>query len=268
MDEIERNLAAYEKDSNAERTIRDTISGAYKDLRPEAGIVAHYENQQLPSFFNAFSGYGMGTGADDMSPLARLQAATGEVGRHGASAQVARSVFDTRRAGMEDLIRSALDRWRTGYTMTQDSWNRAMQERQFAEQQRQFNEQMAAQAAARARASGGVGGGQPNPWSIEWGTGGNGAPGGVPNNPTAVANTASTTATPSYNLGRISNPRAALTPVTRPLGLSGVSFGYGGPGNISGYQMPGNLPAGFISTVKKPRNVQGTTLNQSGGLFR
>lgn len=125
MDQAEQTLRAYENDLNAEKTIRDTVTKAYGDLKPELQQIQDYENQQFPTFYDRLnSGYGMGTGAADMSPTARLGTAWGDVGRLSSTANVARGIFDVRRAGMEDLIGTALNQWNTGYGMAQNAWDR------------------------------------------------------------------------------------------------------------------------------------------------
>lgn len=125
MDQAEQTLRAYEGDLNAEKTIRDSITKAYGDLKPELQQIQDYENQQFPTFYDRLnSGYGMGTDAASMSPTARLGAAWGDVGRLSSTANVARGIFDTRRAGMEDLIKSSLNQWQTGYGMAQNAWDR------------------------------------------------------------------------------------------------------------------------------------------------
>lgn len=133
MDQAEQTLRAYEGDLNAEKTIRDSITKAYGDLKPELQQIQDYENQQFPTFYDRLnSGYGMGTDAASMSPTARLGAAWGDVGRLSSTANVARGVFDTRRAGMEDLIKASLNQWQTGYGMAQNAWDRAYKLRSLA----------------------------------------------------------------------------------------------------------------------------------------
>ena len=139
MDEIEQNLRAYEDDPAAARTIRDTITDAYRGLKPELETIHKYETEQLPAFYNAYSGYGMGTGAADLDPTARMQMASGDVARKSALARTARDIFDTRRAGMEDLIKAGIDQWQTGYGMAQNRWGREMEGRKFDESVRQFD---------------------------------------------------------------------------------------------------------------------------------
>jgi len=142
--DIEETLRAYESDPTAESTIRKTITDAYQGLRPELETIAKYETEQLPSFYDAFSGYGMGTTAADLSPTSRLQAATQDVARKSALAQVARGIFGTRQAGMEDLIGQGVGQWQTGYGMAQNAYDRYIQQKQFDEQVRQFNASLAA----------------------------------------------------------------------------------------------------------------------------
>lgn len=133
MDSIEQSLRAYENDKNVEQNIRNAITGAYKNLKPELTTINTYENQQFPEFYNQLqTGYGAGVGAQDLDPTARLQNAWGEVGRLSTNANVARGVLDVRRAGMEDLIAAALKRWELGYSMKQSAWDRAYKQAQLA----------------------------------------------------------------------------------------------------------------------------------------
>lgn len=152
LEESLQNLRAYEQDTNPLGTIRDTLTTAYDNLRPELEAVHKYEQEQLPSFYDAFTGYGMGTGSADMDPLTRLRTATGDVARKGAIAMTARDVLGVRQARMEDLIKQAMNQWSTGYGMAQDSWQRAWAQKQHEDQMALAREQM-------ARSSGGVPGG-------------------------------------------------------------------------------------------------------------
>jgi len=138
----EEQLAIYEKDTNAEANIRKAITEAYQDLKPESELVHTYENSQFPSFYSTLNGYG--TGAADLSPTAQLQNAWGEVGRRSTSANVARDVFDVRRAGMEDLIKSGMNQWQQGYTGAQNSWQRWWAQKQHEDQMRIQRAQIAA----------------------------------------------------------------------------------------------------------------------------
>ena len=138
----EEQLAIYEKDTNAEANIRKAITEAYQDLKPESELVHTYENSQFPSFYSTLNGYG--TGAADLSPTAQLQNAWGEVGRRSTSANVARDVFDVRRAGMEDLIKSGMNQWNQGYTGAQNAWQRWWAQKQHEDQMRMQRAQIAA----------------------------------------------------------------------------------------------------------------------------
>lgn len=153
LDEAVQNLRVYEQDTDPLRTIRDTITGAYDSLRPELETIHKYETEQLPSFYDAFSGFGMGTGAADMDPLTRLQSATGDVARKGALARTSRDIFDVRKSRMEDLIRDTYGQWQTGYGAAQNAWQRAWAQKQHEDQMALAREQMA--AAQRASSSGG-----------------------------------------------------------------------------------------------------------------
>ena len=139
MEESEKMLGAYENDSAVERTIRDSITGAYGNLRPEIETVRKYETEQLPAFYNAYSGYGMGTGAADLDPLARMQAASGDVARKSALGRTARDIFDVSKAGMEDLIGEGMRQWERGYGMAQNKWGRDFEGKEFDEGVRQFD---------------------------------------------------------------------------------------------------------------------------------
>jgi hypothetical protein len=139
----EAALRAYEQDTNPQDVIRKSISGAYQDLRPELDLVHGYETAQMPTFYNAFSGYGMGTGADDMSPQARLASASRDVARKSATARTARGILDTRRAGMEQLIGDTFNQWNQGYGMAQNQYNRWWQQQQAEEDKRRWEAEMA-----------------------------------------------------------------------------------------------------------------------------
>lgn len=140
----EENISLYEKDTNAEQKIRDAITGAYQNLKPESELVNTYENQQFPSFYSGMSGYGADTGLTNLDPLTLLQNAWGEQARMATAAQTARDAFGIRKAGMEDLIKTGVGQWATGYQGAQNAYDRWFQQKQFEEQQRQFNAQLAA----------------------------------------------------------------------------------------------------------------------------
>lgn len=139
----EEQLRIYENDINAERNIRDAITEAYNDLRPESEAVRTYESQQFPAFYDVFHGYGAGGGASDLSPTALLGNAWANVGQKSATAQVARDVFNTRQAGMEDLIGQALRQWQQGYAGAQSGYERWWREKQAEEDKRRWEAQMA-----------------------------------------------------------------------------------------------------------------------------
>jgi len=152
LEEAQQMLNAYRNTPDPQGFIRDTITkNVYNDLRPEVETLAHYEQSTLPSFYNAFSGYGMGTGAADMSPTAKMQSAMADVARQSAMAQTARGVLDTRRMRMEDLIGRFQDQWRQGYGMARDqydmSWQQQLEQRRQMEADRAYELQR--QAAAR-----------------------------------------------------------------------------------------------------------------------
>ena len=152
----EQTLKAYEKDANAKQTIQKAITEAYQNLQPELELTHGYETAGMPTFYESFnSGYGVGTGADQMDPLARLNSAAQNVALKSAAARAARGILDTRRTGMNDLIADAYDQWRTGYGMATDAYNRQKQEEAAAEQIRQFNENLALQRYAASRSGGG-----------------------------------------------------------------------------------------------------------------
>lgn len=149
LDQAVQNLRVYEQDTNPLRTVRDTITDAYQGLRPELETIHKYETEQLPAFYDAFSGFGMGTGAADIDPLSRMQFATGDVARKGALARTARDIFDTRQARMEDLIKDTYNQWQTGYGAAQNAWQRAWAQKQHEDQMALEREKMA--AAQRAQ---------------------------------------------------------------------------------------------------------------------
>ena len=151
----EEQLRIYEQDTNAEENIRKAITDAYNGLKPEIDQVRMYENEQLPTFYNAFSGYGGGTGATDLSPTALLQRATGDVANLSTTAQVARDAFDIRRAGMEDLIGRGLNQWQQGYAGAQNAYDRWWTQQQAEEEKRRWEEQMALERARLNRMGGG-----------------------------------------------------------------------------------------------------------------
>lgn len=130
MDNIEQQLRAFENDVNAEKNIRDAITKAYGGLKPELETINTYENEQFPAFYDAFQGGDMG--AAGLDPASRLANAWREAGRASTSANVARGAFDVRRAGMEDLIASALKDRNDRYGMLSNAWNRELQLRQLA----------------------------------------------------------------------------------------------------------------------------------------
>jgi hypothetical protein len=154
--DAEQTLKAYENDPNAKQTIQKAISSAYQDLRPELELTHGYETAGMPTFYDSFNrGYGMGTGADQMDPMSRLNSAAQNVALKSATARTARGILDTRRVGMNDLIADSYDQWRTGYGMASDTYNREMQRKQYEESIRQFNENLALQKYAASRSGGG-----------------------------------------------------------------------------------------------------------------
>lgn len=168
----EQTLKAYENDANAKETIRKAISGAYEDLRPELELVHGYETAGMPTFYNSFnSGYGMGTGADQMDPLARLNSASQNVALKSAAARTARGVLDTRRAGMENLIGDTWEQWNVNRQNAQSAYDRWFAKKQYEESIRQFEEQLKLQKYIASR-SGGGGGGTTIIYNGEEGTGG------------------------------------------------------------------------------------------------
>lgn len=148
--DYEQQLRAYESDVAPEATIRKTITDAYKGLEPELRSIHKYETEQLPTFYDAFSGYGMGTGAADMSPQARLAAASRQAAEQSALARTSSDIFDTRRARMEDLIGQAFRQWQHGHQGAQAGYNRWWQQQQAEEDRRRWEAEM---ALARQRAA-------------------------------------------------------------------------------------------------------------------
>lgn len=149
----EEQLRLYEQDKAAEQNIRDAITKAYQDLQPESTLVHSYENEQFPSFYSALSGYGADTGLTDLAPTTLLQNAWGNQARYATAAQAARDAFDVRRAGMEDLIKTGVSQWATGYQGAQNAYNRWLEERRMEEQKRQFEAQLALERERMRRAS-------------------------------------------------------------------------------------------------------------------
>lgn len=130
----EENIKLYEQDSNAEQKIRDAITSAYQNLKPESELVNTYENEQFPSFYSGMSGYGSGTGLTNLDPLTLLQNAWGEQSRMATAAQTARDAFDIRNAGMEDLIKTGVGQWATGYQGAQNAYDRWWAQKQHEDQ--------------------------------------------------------------------------------------------------------------------------------------
>ena len=149
----EENIRLYEQDTNAEQKIRDAITGAYQNLKPESELVNTYENEQFPSFYSGMSGYGADTGLTNLDPLTLLQNAWGEQSRMATAAQVARDAFDIRKAGMEDLIKTGVGQWATGYQGAQNAYDRWWAQKQHKDQMALAREQM------RRAYSGNTGGG-------------------------------------------------------------------------------------------------------------
>ena len=127
MDEAEQNIQAYESDTNAEEVIRKAITDSYGDLANEAEQVSFYENNELPTFYDRFHGYGMGTGTTDMSPFARLAVATRGMQQQQTAAQGARNVFDIRKGSLEDMVGMGMRRWETGYQGAQNAYARELE---------------------------------------------------------------------------------------------------------------------------------------------
>lgn len=145
-DQITQTLRAYEADApGVEKFIRDSILGAVDSYRPELESVRNYEQSQLPAFFNSFSGYGMGTGASDLSPTTRLASAMKDVSRQATMGMTARDVLDARKARVEDLIAQTYGQWQAGYSAQQNAWQRAWQEKQAEEERRRWEAEMALQ---------------------------------------------------------------------------------------------------------------------------
>jgi hypothetical protein len=142
--DVEQNLRAYESDLAPEATIRQVITDAYKNLEPELQTIHKYETEQMPTFYDAYNGYGMGTGAADMSPLARLQMASNDVARKSALARTARGIFGVREAGMEDLIGQTYNQWQTGYQAAQNAYDRWWAQKQHEDAMRAQAAQIAA----------------------------------------------------------------------------------------------------------------------------
>jgi len=138
----EEQVKLYEQDTNAEQKIRDAITKAYQDLQPESELVRTYENEQFPSFYSALSGYGVDSGLTDLSPLTLLQNAWNNQARMATAAQVARDAFDVRRAGMEDLIKTGVSQWATGYQGAQNAYDRWWAQKQHEDQMALAREQM------------------------------------------------------------------------------------------------------------------------------
>lgn len=152
-DQITQTLRAYEQDApGVEKFIRNSILDAVDSYKPELESVRHYEQSQLPAFFDSFSGYGMGTGASDLSPTTRLANAMGEVSRQATMGMTARDILDARKARVEDLIGQTYGQWQAGYNAQQSAWQRAWQEKQAEEDKRRWEEEM---ALARLKAGGG-----------------------------------------------------------------------------------------------------------------
>lgn len=141
--DYEQQLRAYESDIAPEATIRKTITDAYGSLKPELQSIHQYETQQLPAFYDSFSGYGMGTGAGEMSPLARLQMATRAAAGQSALARTSSDIFDVRKARMEDLIGQAFRQWQHGHQGAQSGYNRWWQQQQAEEDKRRWEAEYA-----------------------------------------------------------------------------------------------------------------------------
>lgn len=141
----EQTLKAYEGEaSNVEGFIQDAITGAYGDLKPELQDVRHYETQQLPEFYKTFTGgYGMGTGAADMAPAARMSLASQNVADQATLGRTARDILGVRRKSMEDIISQALRSWELGYGGAQSSYKRWWEQKQWEEQQALEREKIA-----------------------------------------------------------------------------------------------------------------------------
>lgn len=150
----EETLEQYESEAgNVEQVITDTITEAYQDLEPYVRDIRTFENQQLPGFYGSFSGYGMGTGAADLSPAQRMQVASRNVGNLATSAQVARDILANRKKSMNDLISQGMNSWQLGYGAAQNAYDRWWARKQHED----------ALAMQRARMGGGGGSGTPTP---------------------------------------------------------------------------------------------------------
>lgn len=155
----EETLRSYENDANAQKTIRDSITQAYQDLRPELELVHGYETAALPTFYESYNtGYGMSNDPYAIDPTTRMQLASRNAAIKTAGGRVARDILDTRRAGMEDLIGDTYDQWNQGYGMAQNKYNRWYQQQKDAEDKRRWEAEMELQKQALARSGGGGGG--------------------------------------------------------------------------------------------------------------
>jgi hypothetical protein len=67
------------------------------------------------------------------------------------AAQVARDAFDVRRAGMEDLIKTGISQWATGYQGAQNAYDRWLEQKRHEDEMALAREQM-----RRASSGGGV----------------------------------------------------------------------------------------------------------------
>lgn len=145
----EEALKAYEQGpSDVEGYISDAVNTAYGNLEKELQTVRHYENEQLPQYYNTFvngpaGGYGMGYGAADISPAMKMQLASQEVGRQATLAQTARDVLAQRKASLEDLVGRGVNIWQTGYGMQQNAYDRWWAEQQASQQQANWEKEMA-----------------------------------------------------------------------------------------------------------------------------
>lgn len=160
----EDNLRLYENDVNAEANIRKAISESFQNLKPEIELVQNYENQQFPAFYDAFHGYGAGTTAADLSPTTLLQNAWTNVGQKSTSANTARGVLDTRKAGMEDLIKTGINQWGLGYTGAQNQDARWWRQQQADEDRRRYEEQVELERQKLARMGSGSAATPAAPW--------------------------------------------------------------------------------------------------------
>jgi hypothetical protein len=159
----EEALKAYEQGpSDVEGYISDAVNKAYGNLEKELQTVRHYETQQLPKFYETFvggpsGGYGIGYGAADISPAAKMQMAADEVGRQATLGRTARDVLAQRKASIEDLVGRGVGIWQTGYGMKQNAYDRWWQQQQAAQQQKNWEAQMALERERMNRASSGYG---------------------------------------------------------------------------------------------------------------